>query len=86
VSFPAWEIENFVRQQLGDAKTWAELAASVPSTASFKSMATLWQSLDELSQMQILSQVVERIEFRRKNTVLQIRFGSRLRDTLMSCK
>ena len=86
VSFPAWEVENFVRQQLRDEKTWAELAASAPSTASFKPMATLWQSLDELSQMQILPQVVERIEFRRKNTVLQITFNDRIRDIIIDCK
>lgn len=84
VSFPAWEIENFVRQQLGEETTWAELAKTNPALQA-KPMSALWQSLDELSQMKILPQVVERIEFRRKNTVLQITFGSRLRDTLMSC-
>lgn len=85
VSFPAWEIENFVRQQLSEETTWAELATTNRSLQA-EPMATLWQSLDELSQMQILPQVVERIDFRRKNTVLQITFDGRLRDILIDCK
>ena len=84
VSFPAWEIENFVCQQMGDEKTWAKLVASGPSVASSKSLATLWQSLDVLSQMQIMAQVVERVEFRRKNTELQITFNARLLETLIA--
>jgi site-specific DNA recombinase len=73
VSFPAWEVEDFVRRQLGDHKTWEELAfADARITA--KPMAALWQSLDLPSQMRILAQVVERIEFGRKNTELRITF------------
>ena len=79
VSFPAWEIENFVRQQLSDEKTWTELITS-SLAAQAKPMATLWQSLDELSQMQIVPQLVERVEFRRKNTVLQVTFNDRLHE------
>jgi len=86
MSFPAWEIENFVHQQLGDEKTWTELTASAPSPASLKPMAALWQSLDEISQMKILPQVVERIEFRRKNTVIRIAFSDRLREIISACQ
>lgn len=77
VSFPAQEIENFVRRQLGDQRMWAELALANASTIA-KPMATLWQSLDELSQVQILSQVVEHIQLLRKNTELNITFNDRL--------
>jgi len=85
VSYPAWEIENFVRQQLADEATWLELpsiAASIPTT---KSMATIWQSLDEQAQAAVLPQVVEQVDFGRKNSVMRIIFTNRLAEIVTNC-
>ena len=80
-SYPAWEVEDFVRRQLEDPKTWDELALADARIAA-KPMATLWQSLDLPSQMRILPKVVERIEFGRKNTELRITFNHRIRNAI----
>lgn len=81
VSYPVWEMEDFVRRQLEDQKTWDELALADARIAA-KPMAALWQSLDLPSQMRILAQVVDRIEFGRKNTELRITFNDSIRRTI----
>ena len=81
VSYPAWEVEDFVRRQLADQKTWDELALADARIAA-KPMAALWQSLDLPSQMRILAQMVDHIEFERKNTELRITFNDSIRRTI----
>ena len=81
VSYPAWEVEDFVRRQLEDQKTWDELALADARIAA-KPMAALWQSLDLPSQMRILAQMVDHIEFERKNTELRITFNDSIRRTI----
>ncbi|NLF85469.1 MAG: recombinase family protein, partial [Lentisphaerae bacterium] len=81
VSYPAWEVEDFVRRQLEDQKTWDELALADARIAA-KPMAALWQSLDLPSQMRILAQVVDRIEFGRKNRELRITFHDSIRRAI----
>jgi hypothetical protein len=82
-TYPAREVEDFLRRQLGDQKTRDELALGEARIAA-KPMAALWQSLEVPSQMRILAQVVERIEFGSKNTVLRITFNERLHKALYS--
>ena len=84
VSYPAWELENYVRQELAEEATWQKLATSPESEPIAQSMAAIWRSFDEIKQDQMLPQVVQQIEFNRKNTVIKITFSNNI-VTAITC-
>jgi hypothetical protein len=85
VSYPAEEIENFLRQQLADEATWLELPRVAESTPAAKSMAAIWQSLEERTQTALLPRIVKQVDFARKNTVMRIIFANRLAEIVTNC-
>lgn len=87
VSYPAWEVEQFVRGQLGDEATWARLQrASGQCRADVGACAAIWRSLSSLEQDRLLPDLVESVEFRRKNTEMRITFTRRFLEALSSCR
>jgi DNA invertase Pin-like site-specific DNA recombinase len=87
VSYPAWEVEQFVRGQLGDEATWARLLrSSGQRRADAGACSTIWQSLDSVEQDRLLPDLVESVEFRRKNTEMRITFTDRFLEGLSSCR
>lgn len=76
MSYPAWEVEEFVRGQLAAVSTWTQLltAAGQPAegAAIFK---TLWQSLDVPLQRRLLPMVVKSVQFNRKNAEIRITYN-----------
>jgi len=87
VSYPAWEVEQFVRGQLGDEATWARLLrAGGQRRADAGACATVWRSLGPAEQDRLLPDLVESVEFRRKNTEMRITFTERFLESLSSCR
>jgi site-specific DNA recombinase len=86
VSYPAGEVERFVRRQLEDEAMWATiLHASGKGRLDAAGCATIWRSLDSLEQDGLLPHVIERVEFRRRNTEVRITVAERFLKTLSSC-
>jgi len=87
VSYPARELERFVRGQLEEKAMWARLLrASGQSQADAGVCATVWRSLGSVEQDRLLSDLVESVEFRRKNTEVRITFADRFPKALSSCR
>jgi len=86
VAYPAGEVERFVRGQLEDEATWARiLHSSGRARLDAAGCATIWQSLDSLEQDGLLPHLIERVEFRRKNTEMRITFSEQFVEALSSC-
>jgi len=76
VRYPAHEVEQFVRSLMGDAATWRQVLPS-ENVHLAESMATTWMSLGHQLQNDLMTQIVESVTFKKKNTAMQITFSSR---------
>jgi hypothetical protein len=64
VSYPAGELERFVRQQLEGKATWANLLRTPgQQRADAGACATVWRSLNSIEQDRLLPDLVESVEF-----------------------
>jgi site-specific DNA recombinase len=87
VSYPAGELERFVRQQLEEKATWANLLRTPgQQRADAGACATVWRSLNSIEQDRLLPDLVESVEFRRKNTEMRITFTARFLEALSTCR
>jgi len=87
VSYPAWEVEQFVRRQLEKDAIWARLLrASSQRRADAGACATVWRSLNSIEQDRLLHDLVESVEFRRKNTEMRVAFTDQFMEALSSCQ
>jgi len=48
--------------------------------------ATVWRSLNSIEQDRLLHDLVESVEFRRKNTEMQVTFTDRFMEVLSDCQ
>jgi hypothetical protein len=73
VSYPAWELEQFVRDQLASEAAWQEIlrqAKASPRKAS--ELAHLWQAMGQLTQDNMLPSVVQEVRFLEGNSSMAI--------------
>jgi site-specific DNA recombinase len=83
VSYPAWEVEQFVRDQLARDSTWADLLQRAAGDSTQADIfAATWRSFRYPVQSRLLTKLVETVRFRRKNTELRITYSPRILDLL----
>ena len=77
VRYPAHEVEQFVHNLLGDVVTWRrDLLPGGDGDA--EGLASTWTALGRRLQNDLMPQLVEAIQFGRRNTELRITFNGRL--------
>jgi hypothetical protein len=87
VCYPAWEVEQFVRDQLANESTWADLLHRATGDGTQAGIfAATWISLEYLAQCRLLPELVGTVEFRRKNTEVRITYSPRVMDLLSHAK
>jgi site-specific DNA recombinase len=71
--YPAYELEQFVRNLLGTPASWRRLLP--PDRANeAEQFSSLWNALGYGVQDDLMAQMIETVTFRRKNTEIQITF------------
>ena len=72
--YPAWDVEQFVRDQLASEATWQEIlrqANAKPPRAG--KLARLWQAMGQLAQDDLLPSVVQNVRFLERNSRIVIK-------------
>jgi site-specific DNA recombinase len=76
VSYPAWELEQFVREQLASEAAWQEILRQAKASPRMASeLAHLWQAMGQLTQERMLSSVVQEVRFLEGNSSIVIRLN-----------
>lgn len=86
VQYPAWAIEQFLREQLAmDDEIWQSVLTAIPAGAvgHVEMLRSVWASLDSLTQDGLMPQMVESIEFRRRNSEMRITLAADSATTIM---
>jgi len=73
VSYPAWELERFVRDQLASEAAWLDiLRQTKASPRRASNVAHLWQTIGQLTQDNMLPSVVQEVRFLEGNSSMAI--------------
>ncbi len=84
VSYPAWEIEQFVRDQLADVETWQQILRQVNAAPTIAGeMASLWEALGQLTQDDLLPAIVEDVRFLERNSSICTRLHPGIVESIM---
>jgi len=76
VSYPAWELEQFVREQLASEAAWQEILRQAKASPRMASeLAHLWQAMGHLTQDNMLPSVVQEVRFLEGNSSIAIRLN-----------
>ena len=77
VQYPACELERFVCDVLAESSTWCTMQRGDSSLAAEQreALCSVWCVLDILSQDRMLPELVDRVEFGRRNSLLRITFN-----------
>jgi DNA invertase Pin-like site-specific DNA recombinase len=80
VQYPAGEVERFVRDLLTQPATWRQIAddqvAVQPGHA--EALRGIWCGLHEVTQDRLLPAIIDRVEYRRRNTVARVTLNSQV--------
>jgi site-specific DNA recombinase len=80
VQYPAGKLEAAVRKALGQAETWRVLrTAEAPDAEAIR---RVWSALDVLAQDRLAAGMIDRIEFRRRNSEMRITFKRDVSEAL----
>lgn len=85
VQYPAYEIEEAVRQALADRRTWQAMIDTGAGLMTDRAdlLTAVWTGLDIPTQDRLLAQIVESIALSRRKTEMQITFAEDFEDTLI---
>jgi len=73
VWYPAWEVEQFVRDQLARVETWQQILGQANAKPSMPGeLARLWQAVGQLTQDDLLPAIVGNVRFLERNSRILI--------------
>lgn len=86
VSYPAAEVERFIRDQLAEEATWQQMLSQAGQTRpTARELAGLWRALGQRNQDDLMMSIIENVRFLEGNSRVSVNLSSCIISTLSSC-